>query len=47
MIPDLRPDPNPHPHQVLGIMLLGMKLTNLGVVAAVSGALVSTPLVTC
>jgi sodium-coupled neutral amino acid transporter 11 len=30
---------------VLGIMLLGMKLTNLGVVAAVSGALVSTSLV--
>jgi sodium-coupled neutral amino acid transporter 11 len=30
---------------VLGIMLVGMKLTDLGVVAAVSGALVSTSLV--
>lgn len=30
---------------VLGIMLVGMKLTNLGTVAAVSGALVSTSLV--
>jgi len=30
---------------VLSIMLVGMKLTNLGVVAAVSGALVSTSLV--
>jgi len=29
---------------VLSIMLVGMKLTNLGVVAAVSGALVSTSL---
>lgn len=30
---------------VLGIMLIGMKITDLGVVAAVSGALVSTSLV--
>ena len=30
---------------VLGIMLIGMKITDLGIVAAVSGALVSTSLV--